>query len=202
MSSLADCEKKLLLEVARHACNSAVQRDDPPRDFSSSETLRQPGGAFVTLRRGSLLRGCIGQLPAREPLNEVVARCARSAALEDPRFSPVRPEEMAEIDIEISVLSPLEEITPEKIEAGKHGLVVSRGWQRGVLLPQVAAQFDWTASRFLEETCIKAGFDRAIWKDPETRIEAFTAEVFSESELNNARVSTHGSQRLPYSTST
>jgi AmmeMemoRadiSam system protein A len=193
MSSLADCEKKLLLEVGRRACTGAVERRDSPKDFPVTETLRQPGGAFVTLRRGSKLRGCIGQLPAREPLVEVVAQCARSAALQDPRFSPVRPEEMAEIDIEISVLSPLEEITPEKIEAGKHGLVVSRGWQRGVLLPQVATQFGWTAERFLEETCVKAGLDRTVWKDPETRIQAFTAEVFSESALNNARANTHES---------
>src|SRR5271166_4980879 len=187
MSSLADCEKKLLLEVARCACIGAVEGRDLPPDFPVNEALHQPGGAFVTLHRGSRLRGCIGRLPAREPLIEVVAQCARSAALEDPRFSPVRPEEIAEIDIEISVLSPLEEITPEEIEAGKHGLVVSQGSQRGVLLPQVATQFSWTAERFHEETCMKAGFDRAVWKDPETRIQAFTAEVFSESALDNAR---------------
>ena len=193
MSSLADCEKKLLLEVARRACTSAVERRDSPPDLPVSDALRRPGGAFVTLHRGSRLRGCIGQLPSREPLIEVVARCARSAALEDPRFSPVRPEEIAEIDIEISVLSPLEEITPDHIEAGKHGLVVSQGWQRGVLLPQVAAQFGWTAEKLLEETCVKAGFDRAAWKDPETRIQAFTAEVFSESAFDASRAITGGS---------
>jgi AmmeMemoRadiSam system protein A len=193
MSSLADCEKKLLLEVARRACTSAVERRDSPSDLPVSDALRRPGGAFVTLHRGSRLRGCIGQLPSREPLIEVVARCARGAALEDPRFSPVGLEEIAEIDVEISVLSPLEEIAPDQIEAGKHGLVVSQGWQRGVLLPQVAAQFGWTAERFLEETCVKAGFDRAAWKDPETRIQAFTAEVFSESALDATRAITRGS---------
>jgi AmmeMemoRadiSam system protein A len=187
MSSLADREKKLLLEVARRACTEAVERRDSPLDLSVSDALRRPGGAFVTLHRGSRLRGCIGQLPGGEPLIDVVAQCARSAALEDPRFSPVSPVEITEIDIEISVLSPLEEIVPEKIEAGKHGLVVSRGWQRGVLLPQVATQFGWTAERFLEETCVKAGFDRGAWKDSATRIQAFTAEVFSESALNDAR---------------
>ena len=193
MSSLADCEKKLLLEVARRACTEAVERRDSQLDLPVSDALRRPGGAFVTLHRGSRLRGCIGQLPAGEPLIEVVAQCARSAALEDPRFSPVRQEEITEIDIEISVLSPLEEIAPQKIEAGKHGLVVSRGWQRGVLLPQVATQFGWTAEGFLEETCVKAGFDRGAWKDPATRIQAFTAEVFSESALNDARANTRGS---------
>jgi uncharacterized protein len=193
MSSLADCEKKLLLEVARRSCASAVERRDSPPDLPVSDALRRPGGAFVTLHRGSRLRGCIGHLPSREPLIEVVARCARSAALEDPRFSPVRPEEIAEIDIEISVLSPLEEIAPNNIEAGKHGLVVSQGWQRGVLLPQVAAQFGWTAEKLLEETCVKAGFDRAAWKDPQTHIQAFTAEVFSESASDAARAITRGS---------
>jgi AmmeMemoRadiSam system protein A len=187
MSSLADCEKKLLLEVARRAFVDAVERRDSSANLPANETLRQPGGAFVTLRRGSRLRGCIGQLPACEPLIEVVARCAKAAALEDPRFSPMRPEEAAGTEIEISVLSPLEDVAPDNIEIGKHGLMVSQGWQRGVLLPQVATQFSWTAEKFLEETCVKAGFDRAAWKDPEMRIQAFTAEVFSESELSDSR---------------
>ena len=94
------------------------------------------------------------------PLIEVVAHCAKAAALEDPRFKPVRAEEVAEIEIELSILSPLQDTTLEKIEAGKHGLVVSRGWQRGVLLPQVATEFKWQAARFLEETCVKAGLER------------------------------------------
>lgn len=168
----------------------AAERRDSTVELPANEALHRPGGAFVTLHRGSRLRGCIGQLPAREPLVEVVAHCARSAALEDPRFSPVRPEEIADIEIEISVLSPLEDITPEKIEAGTHGLVVSRGWQRGVLLPQVATQFGWTAEKFLEETCAKAGLDRTAWRDSETRVQAFTAEVFGEPALNNARADT------------
>jgi hypothetical protein len=115
----------------------------------------------------------------------VVAHCAKAAALEDPRFKPVRAEEVAEIEIELSILSPLQDTTLEKIEAGKHGLVVSRGWQRGVLLPQVATEFKWQAARFLEETCVKAGLEREAWQDPHTRIQAFTAEVFSESALQH-----------------
>jgi AmmeMemoRadiSam system protein A len=145
--------------------------------------LRQPGGAFVTLHRRGRLRGCVGQLPSKEPLLEVVAHCAKAAALEDPRFKPVRADEIAEIEIELSILSRLEDVTPGRIETGKHGLVVSRGWQRGVLLPQVATEFKWQAARFLEETCVKAGLEREAWKDPQTRIQAFTAEVFSESIL-------------------
>jgi AmmeMemoRadiSam system protein A len=191
MSSLADSEKKLLLEVARDALIAAVEHRAAPADFPSNAFIRRPAGAFVTLHKHSKLRGCIGQLPGREPLVDVVIHCAASAALDDPRFSAVRPEEVPEIDIEISVLSQLEEVAAEKIERGKHGLVVSRGRERGVLLPQVATQFNWGAERFLEETCQKAGLDRMAWKDPQTRIETFTAEVFSEAGLglNSSRAS-------------
>jgi uncharacterized protein len=183
MSSLADREKKLLLEIARGAVVAAVERRDLPTHFSSNGTLLQPGGAFVTLHKRSKLRGCIGQLPGPDPLVKVVAHCAASAALQDPRFSPVRADELSGIVIEISVLSTLESITVEGIVPGKHGLVVSRGLSRGVLLPQVATQFNWNSERFLEETCEKAGIKRDAWKDPETQIQAFTADVFTEAEL-------------------
>jgi uncharacterized protein len=183
MSPLADREKKLLLELARRALTAGVEKRESIPDFPADEALRQPGGAFVTLHRRGRLRGCVGQLPSKEPLVEVVAHCAKAAALEDPRFKPVRADEIAEIEIELSILSGLEDVTLGRIEAGKHGLVVSRGWQRGVLLPQVATEFKWQAARFLEETCVKAGLEREAWKDPQTRIQAFTAEVFSESIL-------------------
>ncbi len=148
-----------------------------PRD----EFLVRPGGAFVTLRIRRRLRGCMGQLASGVPLVRVVAYCAKAAALEDPRFEPVRSEEVPEIDIELSVLSDLEDIAPGRIEPGRHGLIVSRGQQRGVLLPQVASEFRWAAERFLEETCMKGGLEPAAWKDSATRVQAFTAEVFSES---------------------
>ena len=185
MSPLADREKQLLLEVARRALTAGVERRESIPDFPDDEVLRQPGGAFVTLHRRGRLRGCVGQLPSKDPLIEVVAHCAKAAALEDPRFKPVHAEEVTEIEIEVSILSPLQDTTLEKIEAGKHGLVVSRGWQRGVLLPQVATEFKWQAARFLEETCVKAGLEREAWRDPHTRIQAFTAEVFSEPALQH-----------------
>jgi AmmeMemoRadiSam system protein A len=183
MSPLADREKQLLLELARRALTAGVEKRESIPDVPADEVLRQPGGAFVTLHRRGRLRGCVGQLPSKQPLVEVVAHCAKAAALEDPRFKPVRADEVAEIEIELSILSGLEEVTLGRIEAGKHGLVVSRGRQRGVLLPQVATEFRWQAARFLEETCVKAGLEREAWKDPQTRIQAFTAEVFSESIL-------------------
>jgi len=180
MSSLADREKQLLLQLARSALTLAVQEKPPLQDFPSEDFLHQPAGAFVTLHRRGRLRGCVGQLPGRDALAEVVAHCARAAALNDSRFDPVVLAELSEIEIELSVLSALEDVTLESIEPGKHGLVVSQGRQRGVLLPQVATEFRWQAERFLEETCVKAGLERDAWKSAATRVQAFTAEVFSE----------------------
>lgn len=183
MSLLGSREQRTLLEVARLAVTSAVERRQSLEVLPSGEALDRPAAAFVTLRRGDRLRGCIGQLAATDPLVRVVADCAKAAALEDPRFEAVCREELLKLQIEISVLSALKEISPENVEVGKHGLLVSRGWLRGVLLPQVAVEFRWARERFLEETCAKAGLDRNAWRDPETRILAFTAEVFSESDL-------------------
>lgn len=183
MSSAGNREKKLLLEVARRAMSAAVEGREFAGQLPELANLRNLGGAFVTLHRRGRLRGCVGQVVSIETLVETVAYCAKAAALEDPRFDPVRPDELSEIEIELSVLSRLEIIAPEQIEAGKHGLMVSRGRRRGVLLPQVAAQFRWNGLRLLEETCVKAGFERDAWKNPEVQIHAFTAEIFSESDI-------------------
>ncbi len=183
MCSLAESEKKQLLELARQALTAAAERRAPGKFDPGSAFLNQPGGAFVTLTRLGRLRGCIGQLPSGIPLADVVAYCARAVASEDPRFPRVVPEELADIEIEVSVLSPPSDIQPEAIEPGKHGLFVSNGSRRGVLLPQVAVQFHWNGIRFLEATCEKAGLPRDSWRRPETRVQAFTAEVFAESEF-------------------
>ncbi len=182
MSSLAEREKQLLLEIARSALTEAVEGKPPLRECVFEEIFHQPAGAFVTLHRRKRLRGCVGQLPGRDALADVVAHCARAAALHDSRFEPVQVAELSEIEIEVSVLSALEVVTLEQIQTGKHGLVVSQGRLRGVLLPQVASEFAWQAQRFLEETCVKAGLERDAWKDPATRVQAFTAEVFSETD--------------------
>jgi uncharacterized protein len=183
MSSLAEREQQTLLEFARRAMTAAVERREFVEPVPADEILQRPAGAFVTLHCRGRLRGCIGQLASADPLALVVAHCARSAALDDPRFEPVRPHELPELGIELSVLSALFEITSAEIEIGKHGLLVSRGWQRGLLLPQVAAEFGWSAERFLEETCTKAGLERDAWKHPDTRVEAFTAEIFREADF-------------------
>jgi AmmeMemoRadiSam system protein A len=203
MSSLGNREKRFLLEVARQALCVAAERRESLDNLPRDPCLGESTGAFVTLRKRGRLRGCIGRIGTGQPLADVVAQSAKSAALEDPRFNPVHPDEIAEIEIEISVLSALKEIAPEHIEAGKHGLMVSRGWQRGLLLPQVATECRWTAARFLEETCVKAGLKPTAWREPETKIQGFTAEVFSESELQSEQSpGTAVSAKPRYSTST
>ena len=173
-------EKKALLDVARRTTLAAAQGFEYAPPVSCDPRLREPWGAFVTLRQRRRLRGCMGQLPSRSALIEVVAHCAKSAALEDPRFEALRPEEAPHVAIEISVLSALQKITLQQIEIGRHGLLVRRGHLRGVLLPQVATEFRWDAAKFLEETCLKAGLDRQAWREFDTDIQAFTAEIFSE----------------------
>jgi AmmeMemoRadiSam system protein A len=203
MSSLADPAKKTLLDVARRAVILAVERGELLENLPLDDDLQQAGGAFVTLHRLGRLRGCVGQLASNEPLISVVAYCAMAAALEDPRFAPMGVDDLTGIEIEISVLSPLVEISPGQIEPGKHGLLISRDGRRGVLLPQVAQEYGWTTERFLEETCAKAGLERDAWKHPEARVQAFTAKVFSETDFSAEPPPKHGARAKPgYSTST
>jgi len=208
MPSFADGEKRLLLAVARRSLILAVEQNAVLAEFPEEPSLHLPGGAFVTLRIRRRLRGCIGRLPslaASLSYVEAVASCARAAALEDPRFSPVPPGDLPQIDIELSLLSPLFDVTPEEIVAGRHGLYVSRGPNRGVLLPQVATEFCWPAICFLEETCIKAGLDRNAWKEEGTRTQAFTADVFSEAQFAEGKSAGPGGNSEPgksYSIST
>jgi AmmeMemoRadiSam system protein A len=130
---------------------------------------------------GKRLQGCIGVIEANEPLGEAIVRCAASAAREDPRFAPMGTDQLGELSIEISLLSPMEPIAPESIEIGHHGLFVRLHAQRGLLLPQVAIEHRLTREQFLEEACRKAGLRSEAWRDPEARLFGFTCEVFSES---------------------
>jgi len=140
----------------------------------------------VTLHRGGRLRGCIGRPESTEPLEALVSYCAVLAASRDPRFPPVRADEIEELEIEISILTPPQEVASAEVLGrmlpGVHGVAIRLGGSRGVLLPQVAAEYGWGAERFLEETCRKAGLPAQAWHDSEARIELFTAEVFSEAE--------------------
>jgi len=183
MSRLSNDDRRELLIIARRALTEAIVNKQawiPPRGRGALAELR---GAFVTLERRGRLRGCVGQLEPVEPLTQTVAHCAVSAANEDTRFSPVTASEVPELEIEISALTPLAPIAPEQIEIGKHGLFIHSGRAQGLLLPQVAVERKWSATRFLEETCEKAGLPRQAWKLPATHIFAFGAEVFCEAEF-------------------
>lgn len=190
MSPLCSEDRRTLLELARNAIAAAVCHARLPDMPLVTGELARPAGAFVTLQLQGQLRGCIGQVEPIWPLAETVAHCAIAAACEDPRFQPVNPEEVAELEIEISILSALEPIRPEAIEVGRHGLLVARGGLRGVLLPQVAAERHWSRERFLQETCRKAGLEPAAWKGPDTRLLAFSSEVFSEADFRVSRPTT------------
>jgi uncharacterized protein len=181
MPSLSEADRQSLLELARRAIAEAISREKPAGCISHSGVFAEKRGVFVTLHARGRLRGCIGVIEAFEPLGESIARCAGSAAFRDPRFPPVSAEELPELQIELSLLSPPEPILPENIEIGKHGLLISQAAKRGLLLPQVAVQHKLSREQFLEETCRKAGLAAHAWLEPETQILGFTSEVFSES---------------------
>ena len=173
-----------MLELARKAIVEAVSHHNLPSIIPREGIFSERRGVFVTLHVRGHLQGCIGVTEPSEPLGEAVVRCAVSAALEDPRFSPLKETQLGEMAIEISLLSPLEPIAPENIEIGRHGLLMINHAQRGLLLPQVAIEHRLTREQFLEETCRKAGLRREAWKDPETQIFGFTCEAFSESSFS------------------
>ena len=179
MLPLSEADQQTLLRMARQAIESYLQSGEIPAIPEPAEALRQPCGAFVTLRKGQRLRGCIGYVEAFKPLYITVRECAMAAAQHDLRFPPVVKRELPELELEISVLSPLEEIAAEKVEVGRHGLLISQGARRGLLLPQVAVEWNWEREQFLEETCHKAGLPSDAWRRG-ARIQAFTAQVFEE----------------------
>ena len=179
MSPLSEADQQVLLRLARHALEESVRRLRLPEVEEPPAALGERRGAFVTLRKLQQLRGCIGVVEAFQPLYHTVVECAAAAALHDPRFQPVAPEELSELRTEISVLSALVEVSPDQIEVGRHGLLISEGERRGVLLPQVAIEWDWDRQRFLEETCHKAGLPRSAWRHG-ARIHAFSVQVISE----------------------
>jgi AmmeMemoRadiSam system protein A len=179
MLQLTDSDKQRLLELARGAVEEAVLRGKISAVVETAEALQAPCGAFVTLLRGERLRGCIGHVVTTRPLYLTVRECALAAALEDPRFDPVTAAELPGLELEISILSPLEDIAPSEVEAGRHGLLISRGVRRGLLLPQVAVECKWNREEFLEATCLKAGLPVDAWREG-ARIQAFTAQVLKE----------------------
>jgi len=177
-----DAQKNALLKLARRTLESYLSEKSIPEYQPSGESLVEKKGAFVSLHRGEELRGCIGQLYPEVELYKIVQRCAISAALEDTRFLPVTSEELDELTIEISVLSPFRHIRRiEEIEVGRHGLYIVQGRFRGLLLPQVAVQYGWDRVTFLKQACRKSGLPESAWQERHTITYTFEAEVFSDS---------------------
>ena len=176
---LDDSQRKRLLGIARRALEGYIGAGKIPPEEGVRGKLAAPGSAFVTLTKNGRLRGCIGYTEAVAPLFKVVQECAVAAATEDPRFPPVSSNELPSLRVEISVLTPLVPIRPEEIEIGRHGLMVTQGRMRGLLLPQVAVEWGWDRETFLDQTCVKAGLPSSAWRHGATLL-AFTAEVFGE----------------------
>ena len=179
-SVLSQEDRQTLLQFARESVRNAVTRSTSSHPAPKESIFLRSCGVFVTIYVRERLRGCIGVVEAHETLGESVAHCAASAALHDPRFSPVRAEELDHLQIEISLLSQPAPIHPEDIELGRHGLLVAKDRQRGLLLPQVALEHHLDRESFLAETCRKAGLPRDAWKSGSVEIFGFTCEVFSD----------------------
>ncbi len=173
--------QKELLALTRATLESYFATGRIPENQPLRPELSVRSGAFVSLHRGEELRGCIGYLSDEGELYRTVQRCALGAALEDTRFDPVTIAEIGDLKIEISVLSPAQRITDvDLIEVGRHGLIISLGGFRGLLLPQVASKYNWDRDTFLAQTCRKAGLPAHAWRQPNTVIQIFEAQVFSE----------------------
>lgn len=172
--------REVLLAIARRAIEAVVQgTGDPP--VSDLPILDEYRGVFVTLTRAGRLRGCIGRIEPDIPLSALLPLMAVLAATEDPRFPAVSADELGLLRVELSLLTPLVPISgPADIEIGRHGLVVFARGKRGVLLPGVASQFDWSADEFLAQTCRKAMLPAHAWRDAATRIHRFETEVIAE----------------------
>lgn len=181
-------EGQRALALARASLEHYVRtgaRLTPPEPFTGG--LAQPCGAFVSLHtRGGDLRGCIGHMIGEGPLGELILELAVSAGTRDSRFEAVTEPELDDLVYEISVLTPMQPIDPTNVTPGVHGLYIRRGRYGGVLLPQVATEWGWDRETFLDQTCRKAGLPEGAWREPNTEVLAFTAQVVSENPLNQA----------------
>jgi len=179
-NSLTPRQKRELLAMARTAIDTYLSQRKVPQPQPADPRLMRPGAAFVTLTQGEELRGCIGYIEAVHPLCQTVTQCAIAAAVSDPRFPPLRAFELKEVKLQISVLSPLREIQDvSEIKVGRDGILIEKGGQKGLLLPQVATEYHWDKKTFLEQTCYKAGLPKDAWRQG-AKIFIFSAEIFDE----------------------
>lgn len=178
--TLNSAEKKLLLQLAREAITGTVRTGKLSCRETEAPSLQTQQGCFVTIKQKGALRGCIGNFTSEKPLFQLVQEMAVSAATHDPRFYPMKEADLADFDLEISVLSALTKIdSPDAVEVGRHGLYLEKNFSRGVLLPQVAVEHGWDRETFLNKTALKAGLKQDDWKEG-TDIYVFTAQVFAE----------------------
>jgi len=176
---LSDQEKRLLHQIVKITIEQKLKNKPVPKFDIPPGSLKEKRGAFVTLHENDRLRGCIGYIHPVKPLHETIQEMAVSAAFSDPRFRPVTKKEFKNLDIEISVLTPLRKISDiREIEVGKHGIYITREYHSGLLLPQVATEYGWDRNTFLEHTCEKAGLYKYDWKDKDIEIFIFSADIF------------------------
>jgi AmmeMemoRadiSam system protein A len=176
-------QKQILLRTAKETVEAAVNRKPAPMvEKTDDPALLAECGCFVTLKNNDDLRGCIGNFTADKPLIEMVREMAISSARRDPRFThnPIRPAELPRLDIEISVLSPMQKTdNPMGLELGKHGIFITDGVSSGCFLPQVATETGWSVEEFLNYCCVhKAGLSEYAWEEPNVEVYLFTADVF------------------------
>ena len=175
----SDEEKEFLHRLARGTIDHRLLGHPMPSREGESRRLTEKRGAFVTLKIKGQLRGCIGHTQPIKALSQTIIDMAQAAAFQDPRFPPLTEKELPDLSIEISVLSPFREIQDiDEIKVGRHGLFIERGFNAGLLLPQVATEYGWDRLTFLEHTCQKAGLLKEAWKDKRTKILVFSAEIF------------------------
>jgi AmmeMemoRadiSam system protein A len=178
---LTALQRQAVLELARATAIRVARGERAGAPGPAPEGLAEPGAAFVTVRVGGELRGCIGTSEAREPLWDVIHEMATAAAARDPRFAPLTAGDVAGLTVDVSVLAPARRIRdPAEIEVGRHGLEIRRGHRRGLLLPQVAADHGLDRETFVAETCRKAGLPAGAWREADTEIWIFEAEVFGD----------------------
>lgn len=182
MPSPSEADRHAILKFARQVVVEAVTLGRLPEHVPTGGIFAECRGVFVTLRNNGHLRGCIGVVEADTSIGDSVARCAAGAALQDPRFAPMRVADLSQLQIEISLLSKPEPIAINAIEIGRHGLIVVSGDRRGLLLPKVAVEHGLDREKFLSETCRKAHLLRDAWRDARTQILGFTCDVFSDAE--------------------